>query len=259
MKIRIKETASKEYLASKRKKMQRGGLDDSERARVALLEQNEGRVLEVDTKYLFDNQFNTKPGEGSDNGMRVMMASVAEVIDDERPNRKKCEHCGSYYVLADEKVPHDHCRNCYAGRPDKLVVCRTVRTGNYNHISWVESKRRTQPDPATIEYRYRGDEQARVDEAVLGEVAGQRIVIIGKRNELPQSITADVETNPYMPGVTERLTFSRVPTSWLRGKPSDTFHLLALDSRGYEWAVVESSTYPATKGHYFMMSGKYSE
>lgn len=54
----------------------------------------EGKTLEVDTKYLFSDQFNTLPIKGlSENGLRIMADSVDEVIDDIRDNVGCCQFC----------------------------------------------------------------------------------------------------------------------------------------------------------------------
>jgi DNA-directed RNA polymerase subunit RPC12/RpoP len=54
-----------------------------------------GKVLEVETDYLFKDQFNTAPVPVvSDSGLRIMSRYVKEVIDDERITRMRCQYCG---------------------------------------------------------------------------------------------------------------------------------------------------------------------
>jgi len=55
-----------------------------------------GQEIEVETKYLFINQFNTIPIPNvSKNGLRIMIESVEYVIDDERYGKMKCQYCGN--------------------------------------------------------------------------------------------------------------------------------------------------------------------
>jgi len=62
----------------------------------------QGMTIEVETEYLWDDQFNTVPIEGvSDNGLRILdfkgeLSIIEEIIDDARPIRAKCENCGHY-------------------------------------------------------------------------------------------------------------------------------------------------------------------
>lgn len=60
-----------------------------------MLSMVEGQTLDVDTEYLFVDQYNTLPIPGvSTNGMRIFDVYVEEVIDDERPGKARCEWCG---------------------------------------------------------------------------------------------------------------------------------------------------------------------
>jgi len=54
--------------------------------------------VEVETKYLFDDQYNTPPLDGvSENGLRIMERYVEAIIDDVRPGMVKCRWCGNNY------------------------------------------------------------------------------------------------------------------------------------------------------------------
>lgn len=58
-----------------------------------------GQVIDVETDYLFSDQYNTPPIEGvSDIGLRVFDRYVSEVIDDIRPGMVKCGWCGNSYL-----------------------------------------------------------------------------------------------------------------------------------------------------------------
>jgi len=87
MKIRIREDAELYYYEENRGKVNHKWAE--------IIAAIEGQILEVDTEYLFKDQFNTKPIPGiSKNGLRIMEAYVTEVIDDERPGKARCNWCG---------------------------------------------------------------------------------------------------------------------------------------------------------------------
>ena len=71
-----------------------------------------GKTLEVETAYLFKDQFNTAPVEGvSEIGLRIMATSVEEVIDDEREYMLRCTYCGQVSeVSAVHSARCPHCR-----------------------------------------------------------------------------------------------------------------------------------------------------
>lgn len=57
----------------------------------------QGQWLDVDTKHLFDNQFNTTPIENvSVNGLRIMIEDVVEIENDIRDGVVKCRWCFGY-------------------------------------------------------------------------------------------------------------------------------------------------------------------
>ena len=76
----------------------------------------QGMTIDVETKYLWDNQFNTAPIEGiSDTGLRILDfedegSVIEEIIDDVRPHRLKCRHCHQY--LREEDDIHNTCWWC---------------------------------------------------------------------------------------------------------------------------------------------------
>jgi len=70
----------------------------------------EGKTLEVETKHLFKDQFNTPPIPGvSELGLRIMEDSVERVIDDERPGKVRCNWCGANCSADELECPN--CRN----------------------------------------------------------------------------------------------------------------------------------------------------
>jgi len=76
----------------------------------------QGMTIEVETKYLWGDQFNTAPIEGiSDCGLRILdfkgeKSIIEEIIDDARPGRAKCGNCGHY--LHENDLIGDPCWWC---------------------------------------------------------------------------------------------------------------------------------------------------
>jgi len=70
----------------------------------------QGMTIEVETKYLWDDQFNTAPIEGiSENGLRILdfkgeKSIIEEIINDARPSREKCIVCKHYIRESDSPV-----------------------------------------------------------------------------------------------------------------------------------------------------------
>ena len=78
----------------------------------AMLEAVQGKWLEVETDYLFKDQFNTVPIPGvSELGLRVMATEVVAIEDDERLGAVKCGWCGAHQPEADGP----HCTTCDKG------------------------------------------------------------------------------------------------------------------------------------------------
>lgn len=70
----------------------------------AMLKKVEGQWLEVETDYLFADQFNTVPIPGvSEDGMRIMAADVEEIEDDIRAGRYLDRWTNKNYVK--EEIP----------------------------------------------------------------------------------------------------------------------------------------------------------
>ena len=112
MYIKIKENASKLYQEEYplRYKRGEGKIRDPQYNRewYLLLKKIEGKIIEVDTQYLFKDQFNTIPiPEISKDGLRIMENLVEKVINDQRPNYYRCNWCG-------HKTPKTspECENC---------------------------------------------------------------------------------------------------------------------------------------------------
>ena len=62
-----------------------------------MLKKVEGKWLEVETEYLFKDQFNTAPIPGvSELGMRIMIEDVEEIEDDIREGLSRCNFCGKH-------------------------------------------------------------------------------------------------------------------------------------------------------------------
>jgi len=90
MLIKIKKDACERYLRRCRKYKHASNSGWS-----AVLSKIEGKTLEVETKHLFKDQYNTVPIPGvSDKGLRVMHCDVEEVIGDIRLGMARCSYCG---------------------------------------------------------------------------------------------------------------------------------------------------------------------
>lgn len=114
MKIKIRQDAAMAYIHRTYRKAhpQCGMLHRPEW--VEALEKVQGQWLEVDTQYLFSNQFNTTPIEGvSEIGMRIMIEDIDEIQDDVRIGVSKCNWCGG-----DDRHKPGICGKC--GRTDCL-------------------------------------------------------------------------------------------------------------------------------------------
>jgi stalled ribosome alternative rescue factor ArfA len=115
MKIRIREDAKSAYVNDIR-----NFWTNWEWA--ALLEKLQGMTLEVETDFLFRDQFNVGPVPGISEGLRIMNNSVAEVIDDVRNGKMRCQWCGKCSDVADV------CPHC--GKSEYREM--------FNIIKWVE-------------------------------------------------------------------------------------------------------------------------
>ena len=98
MQIRIRKDVKTVYLSC------RGGAYNQKW--VDLIESVAGKTLEVETEYLFKDQFNVGPVDGSENGLRIMASYVEEVIGDIRPLKKKCNWCGKISSYKVQECPH---------------------------------------------------------------------------------------------------------------------------------------------------------
>jgi hypothetical protein len=97
MKIKIKDNASKIYWNDVNKIYRGAAVPPKSIINFGnMLEKINGMTIDVETKYLFKNQFNTVPiQEVSERGMRIMEEYVEKVIDDERPGKARCNQCGN--------------------------------------------------------------------------------------------------------------------------------------------------------------------
>ena len=65
-----------------------------------------GKWIEVDTEYLFSDQFNTPAGDGQGSGLRILLKDIEAIKDDMRPYRKICRWCHHHSALVDKKCCH---------------------------------------------------------------------------------------------------------------------------------------------------------
>lgn len=112
MKIRIHPDAAKRYADRRNSVIGPQGIwTEHEKRYFEFLTEAAGELLEVETEYLFSDQFNTGPwrsnGKGhSDCGWRVMHHEVVEVVDDVRPSKVRCNWCGKISEAIVERCSH---------------------------------------------------------------------------------------------------------------------------------------------------------
>jgi len=124
MKIRIKQNAKEIYLAGSTYNFSSYGFG---RDWAAKMDAIAGTELEVETKYLFTDQYNTGPIKGvAKQGLRIMDEYVDEVIDDVRIGRGKCNWCGKHSVKSEKG-----CEHCEKGQ-EYMVWFNDERTKQYS-------------------------------------------------------------------------------------------------------------------------------
>ena len=79
-----------------------------------MLKKLAGELVEVETDFMFTDQYNTVPVEGvSASGLRVMQIDVEEVIQDQRPDAGQCEGCHKILLHAvSRRLVGSLCRTC---------------------------------------------------------------------------------------------------------------------------------------------------
>ena len=103
MQLKIKKDAGNIFIQNHHPQIAYGGGLSPEARRFGdMITAVQGMTLKVETKYLWDNQFNTAPIEGiSKNGLRILdfkgeKSIIEEIIDDARLGIAKCGSCGNY-------------------------------------------------------------------------------------------------------------------------------------------------------------------
>ena len=67
------------------------------------LKKNEGKRIAVETKYLFNNQYNTKR-------YRLFDSMIEKIENDARVNMGKCKYCGTMLKRGQECTKHEDCK-----------------------------------------------------------------------------------------------------------------------------------------------------
>ena len=67
------------------------------------LKNNWGKLVEVETDHLFDNQYNTEK-------YRILDANVCEVLNDARTGKGKCNYCGNMLTRGEVCRKHSECK-----------------------------------------------------------------------------------------------------------------------------------------------------
>ena len=117
MKLKIKKDAGTIYVKNHAlQAIYAGGMSPAARRFGDMITAVQGMTLDVETKYLWDDQFNTAQIEGvSKNGLRILdlkgdKSIIEEIIDDVRPSRARCGTCGAY--LREDDLLADPCWWC---------------------------------------------------------------------------------------------------------------------------------------------------
>ena len=63
----------------------------------------DGTEYEIDTKCLFEDQYNTVPAPGENEGKRIFDGRIARIIDDVRPGLGRCRYCGTIVKKGEEE------------------------------------------------------------------------------------------------------------------------------------------------------------
>lgn len=128
MKIKIKDNASSLYISNCVHNSQPYRKDFA-----SMLETIQEQIIEVETKFLFKDQFNTVPIPGvSETGLRIMIQSVEKIFDDARKDKIKCHYCGQIYQngQAVEKAKGKSTSDIMTFCPK----CQTERT--FDNLAW---------------------------------------------------------------------------------------------------------------------------
>ena len=97
-----------------------------------------GRVLVVETKHLFKDQYNVGPINGvSGIGLRIMAQSVEEVFNDEREYSLRCTYCGQVSEVS--YVESLRCPHCLQG--DYLVPLSNEAKVSFDYKLRAKSER----------------------------------------------------------------------------------------------------------------------
>jgi hypothetical protein len=91
----------------------------------------EGTILEVDTEYLFQDQFNCITPDGT--GIRVMLNDVSAIIGDIRGNLQYCTWCGSH---SPKELPR--CSKCEKSEYLEPMVLPRLRPTQLDHTESFE-------------------------------------------------------------------------------------------------------------------------
>lgn len=133
MQIKIKENAEEIYI--NRQVTNRHPVNWEWAHKLTLIQ---GMILDVETEFLFRDQFNTMPIDGvSDLGMRIMVQSVEYVLNDERHGKMRCEWCGKCSEQSD-KCPHcgnDEYIKYFYIFDDHNPVCMMVNPRDWDKVT----------------------------------------------------------------------------------------------------------------------------
>lgn len=73
----------------------------------------EGKWVEIDTRYLFNNQYSTVGVRHASNGLRITEDDIVDIVDDARVGRSICNWCN-------RNCPSDFMFCPHCGKADRL-------------------------------------------------------------------------------------------------------------------------------------------
>lgn len=153
MKIRIIENAASLFEASLSEGHVNLGNEMNSELYRQTLRKIQGTVIEVETIFLFAGLFNTVPiPDVAPKGLRIIARYVAEVIDDERPGKARCEMCGntSTDIHTCSVCEGDHGLLPFVLLPGQTVVCWQDREKAYAVIEEAPCMLCGEPEPGHL-------------------------------------------------------------------------------------------------------------
>jgi len=109
MRIKINDNAARNYVHRCYRHAHASAYGLHRQDFMNMLSAIEGKWIEVETKFLFRDQFNTVPIPGvSELGMRIMQTEVVKIQNDIRRYWQRCGYCGK-----NVSIDYNVCNHCH--------------------------------------------------------------------------------------------------------------------------------------------------